>query len=168
MLISSITHEKALRLFRYDEETGDLYWRVKGARNIVEGSLVGGICPQGYRRVMHQKKSYAVHRLIWLMVHGEWPEQIDHINGIRDDNRLRNLRLADSVINGQNRKISNHNTSGIHGVSFHRPRGTWRARINVNGRRITLGYFTTKAEAVVKRKMAEILHGYHPNHGRVA
>jgi hypothetical protein len=109
---------------------------------------------------------YKAHRLIWLMSYGVAPEFIDHINGVRDDNRLENLRSVSWEENTKNAKRRADNVSGVTGVSFYSPKGTWRARINYKGRTVLLGYFKTPAEAVAARRAAEKIYGYHENHGR--
>lgn len=85
------------------------------------------------------------HRVIWAMVHGEWPEHdIDHINGVRDDNRLKNLRHATRAQNLANsRKLPTP-----HGYRGIRPHGQkWLAIISVNNRPRHVGVFATKEEA---------------------
>jgi hypothetical protein len=93
-------------------------------------------------------------------------EFIDHINGDRSDNRITNLRSVSHSGNTKNAKRRGDNLSGMTGVSFFRPKGTWRARINHNGETILLGYFRTYEEAVAARKAAEKIYEYHENHGR--
>lgn len=91
-----------------------------------------------------------VHRLAWLYVHGEWPtEQIDHINQNPVDNRIANLRPADKSQNVQNIDAA-YGSSGYRGVSFDSRCGdgnSWRARIMVDGKSHSLGYYATAEEA---------------------
>ena len=98
---------------------------------------------------------------------GKWPNgEVDHINGIRDDNRWCNLRDVTKSENQRNAKIRKVNTSGFNGVDFHTKHNKWRARIYVDGRSELLGYFSNFFVACCVRKAAEQEHGYHPNHGR--
>src|SRR5258705_8821976 len=85
---------EAKRLFRYDPDTGELFHRV-GNRKRLPGSLVGAKSTRGVLHHTVDGKTCKVHRLIWLIVYGEWPHQdIDHVNGNPSDNRIINLRLA--------------------------------------------------------------------------
>lgn len=117
----------------------------------------------GYLGGQLEGRWYRAHRVIYAMCHGKWPaNQIDHINGVRDDNRISNLRDVTHVENARNAAIPSDNTSGTVGVCWHIRDGRWRARIG----RISLGGFIRKDDAIAARKAAEKKHGYHPNHGR--
>lgn len=121
----------------------------------------------GYRAGQILKKSYIAHRVIWAMYTGAWPVgQIDHINGIRTDNRIVNLRDVSRQDNYRNASISKNNTSGALGVSWDARSGKWRAQITVDHKKKYLGTFSSKSEAVLVRKAAEAGYGFHPNHGR--
>jgi hypothetical protein len=88
------------------------------------------------------------HRVIWAIVYGRWPrDQIDHINGVKDDNRLANLREATAVTNQRNQKRHSDKAPLPKGVSAYANCGTFRARIVVNGKSIFLGTFPTAEEA---------------------
>jgi hypothetical protein len=90
------------------------------------------------------------------MHYGEWPpEQIDHINGIRVDNRIVNLRLADTPQNHANTGPPSTNTSGMKGVRWDKKRRKWKAEITVKGRLIYLGRFKERRHAIVARLEAE-------------
>lgn len=131
---SHMTAERARQLWTYDPETGDLRWRVKTCIHMQVGDLAGTI-DHGYRRVAvtcnGKRKAFAAHRLIWLMQTGEWPEfDIDHLNGIKSDNRWTNLRDGPTGLNCQNQRraqrSSSHGFLGV--VRTRRPRGdVWRA-----------------------------------------
>jgi len=101
------------------------------------------------------------------MATGAWPpDQIDHVNGVRTDNRIENLRSVTHAENGRNQAIPRNNTSGVMGVA-RRTRGKkWHAQIKVGGKQIHLGSFDDKDEAIAARAAADIEHGFHENHGR--
>lgn len=106
------------------------------------------------------------HRVIYAMHHGKWPEgHVDHINGVRDDNRISNLRDVSRFQNAQNTTLYRNNTSGQMGVRMHR--GLWISEIHVKGYHIKIGKFLKKADAIEARKKAETAFGFHENHGRV-
>lgn len=151
----------------YNPLTGVLMWEVPTAHKISTGDRFGGVkkCT-GYRQGKFLSKSYQEHRLIWFIHYGYWPTgQIDHINHIRDDNRLENLRDVPKLGNARNQKMHKVNTSGKMGVSFYKPYGKWLARIKDGKKDVYLGYFTLKEDAILAREAAEIKYGYHPNHG---
>ena len=85
-----------------------------------------------------------MHRLAFLYQTGQWPaRQVDHINGVRDDNRWSNLRESTNAQNSQNeRRARSSNTVGFLGVSRHRS-GRFRARIVVDGKERSLGLHDT-------------------------
>jgi len=109
------------------------------------------------------------HRVIWAIVSGgDAPEEIDHINGDRSDNRLSNLRSVSQSENRKNMSTPKNNTSGVCGVSFDRRLGKWLAKITVDRKQIYIGLYVSKADAAKARKSAERQYGFHENHGRVA
>lgn len=151
-----ISQHRLKELLHYDPETGRFAWRVNRARLAKAGQRAGTPhYKEGYIRLHLMGRMYQAHSLAVLYVTGEWPEEVDHINGVRDDNRWVNLRIVTRPQNGLNRKIYNTNTSGHKGVNWHVKLGKWRARIQVRGRRIALGCFATKEEASAAYKAAE-------------
>lgn len=151
-----LTAERARDIFNYDAGSGDLTWKVerragKGS-NVVccrPGDLVGCIGPWGYRVFSFEGSGYRAHRVIWLIVHGEWPaKHLDHVNGDRADNRLVNLRECGDLQNARNRGKHPRNTSGFKGVSWDSNRGKWIAQIRIGGKRNKyLGRFDSAVEA---------------------
>lgn len=97
---------------------GKLYWKVATSNRIVEGKEVGNKHGQGYREMMIHNKRYLIHRVVYEMHYGQIPKGmfVDHINGIRDDNRIENLRLATNSQNLLNAKLSVKNVIGIKGI----------------------------------------------------
>ena len=155
--------------FIYDSETGKLVHAKDKCFMTKRGDMVGGKPNSaGYLRTWYYGKIVSQHRLIWKMVHGYWPKEIDHINGNRTDNRLSNLRECDRATNNRNTAVSKRNTSGVIGVSWYKETGKWRSNIKKSGKQIHLGLFDSLLDAVAARKSAERELGFHRNHGRRA
>lgn len=155
--------------FNYNPETGKLYWKVSLSSKAPIGSEVGGIDQTtGYVQLRVNNKRHYARRVVWEMHNGPIPKgmQVDHINHIRYDNRLCNLRLVSCVDNARNKGKSPKNTSGYTGVYYRKDCGKWRACISVNNKTVNLGTFETKEEALAARKLAEKRLGFHPNHGK--
>lgn len=161
-----LTQERLKQLFIYDECTGVITRIVSRGTRAIAGDIAGYSDGRGYLKITIDYKEYNTHRLAWLYVYGEWPNQIDHINGNRSDNRLSNLRNVNNQENSKNRRISSNNKSGIMGVSFCNTTSKWISQIYVNEKSKSLGYFKYKWDAICVRKSAEVEHGYHENHGR--
>lgn len=130
----------------YDGETGH-FTRLGDARTSASG-FAGTINNNGYRLIRVGKHRHRAHRLAWLYVHGEWPTgEIDHLNGVRDDNRIANLRDVSNLINQQNRRSAlKHGKTGLLGATTTK-KGRFRAAIHTSGRCIHLGVFDTALEA---------------------
>lgn len=136
-------------LVDYDEKTGFFQWKKK-RRGIKTGVRLGTDNGFGYQRITVLGKSYYAHRLAWFYVHGTWPDQIDHINGVRDDNRISNLRDVTVQQNNQNRNAAQKNSgSKMLGVSWHKKAKKWQAHICIYKERKYLGLFDDVNEAHV-------------------
>ncbi len=142
-----MTAQRVKELFHYDADTG-LFTRFP-AKNIRRGQNCVGTINRGYLRIKIDYKLYSAHRLAWLYVHGEWPnDQIDHINGDMADNRISNLRAATNSQNKQNaRKARSDSRSGLIGAMWDSQKNKWRAEILVDGKRKHLGYFEQAEQA---------------------
>jgi hypothetical protein len=158
---NDITAERVRDLFDYDPETGVLRWK-KGFGGVYSGMAVGTPNDRGYLLVRLDKRARKVHRVIWLHVFGEWPtDQIDHINGKKDDNRLSNLRSVTNAQNHQNKTCAK-SKSGSRGVR-ERPGGRFEASITLNRKGYYLGIFTSIGEAEEAYKIArQRLHPFSP------
>ncbi len=177
------------KLLRYELETGKLYWlprtpdmfashptysieiacrvwnaRFSGREAFITKHTHGYL----YGRIVHE--THLAHRVIWAIHTGKRDFQhIDHLNGVKTDNRIINLRCVDQSVNMRNAKLRKDNVSGIVGVRLIRNPKTgtqrWLARIYVNGRTIALGSFVSKSRAIDARRDAEKRFGFGPNHG---
>ena len=113
-----------------------------GGGPLAIGAVSGAINLKGYRMIKIRSKSYAAHRLAWLIVYGDLPEFVDHKDGNRTNNAISNLRPATRSQNGANCGPRQRNKYGLKGVSRH-PNGKWLAQIQVNKRKLHLGLFDT-------------------------
>lgn len=180
MAIKPLPEQSALlQLLSYEPETGELFWKPRATgtfpsersakrwNTIYAGQeAFTGVHVTGYREGRIHSERYKAHRVIWKMVFGEDPSEIDHVNGDRADNRLANLREVDRTGNARNRAIHTSNTSGVIGVMWHKATGKWLAKIGVGYSSRHLILSDSFDEAVAARKAAEVQHGFHPNHGR--
>lgn len=155
-------------IFNYDAKSGFLYRKINTSSRGRIGKCGHLDKSQGYHNVYVDSTRYKTHRIIWKLYYGEFDEnlEIDHINGNRSDNRIVNLQAKTLQENQKNRKISINNKSGVIGVSYNKRQKVWQARIGHNNKDIHLGFYLKKKDAVKARKEAEILYGYHQNHGR--
>lgn len=161
-----LTQDYLQSILEYNPDTGVFTWRVRRGRNCPAGKVAGRIATGGYRQIGINGRLYLAHRIAWLITHGRWPaDQIDHINRVRDDNRLINLREATRTENQRNQSLYKNNTSGLCGVGWYKPTGKWMAHISIDGKLKNLGYFDNLFDAGCARKSAEIEYSFHPNHG---
>lgn len=137
-----ITQERLKEVLRYCEETGDFYWKISIGR-VKHGSLAGHIHKNKYKYIKIDNNEYLSHRLAWLYIYGNFPNgELDHINRIKSDNRIINLRDVTNTENSHNRINSNsNNKTGFLGVSI--IGNTYRADIRVNKTLKYLGCFET-------------------------
>ncbi|MER9412887.1 HNH endonuclease [Mesorhizobium sp. M0589] len=155
--LPALTAERARALLIYDPETGALNWRV-ARPGTFSGALAGTRTSEGYTQVEIDYRLYKAHRVIWLMQTGKWPKHhVDHKNGMRPDNRWKNLREATPLQNARNRRPGKSNSSGRIGVT-RTASGRWQAFIGVDLQNLVLGTFPTFDEAAAVRAAAELLH----------
>lgn len=160
-----ITQKKLKDLLKYNPKSGEFIWIIDKSYQAKAGMVAGTYGGDGYRQIRINGVSYQVHRLAWLYMTGEWPDNIDHINHIKDDNVFSNLRNVSRVGNGRNLPLKKNNKSGFTGVSWVSKTKKWRSSIVVKGKNIHLGFFDDKQKAIAKREVANILYGFHENHG---
>lgn len=148
-------------LLDYDPETGIFVWKKTLSIRAMAGSIAGSSAKNGYRKTSIRGREHYLHRLAWAMSHGAWPiGQIDHVNGVRSDNRICNLREASPSQNVMNSKTRRDNLSGVKGVYWVACRNKWSCRITRDGNTVFLGYFHTIEDARIARdQAAAIYHG---------
>ncbi|WP_162292051.1 HNH endonuclease [Stenotrophomonas maltophilia] len=153
-------------LLAYDPVTGALTWIVYRNSKCRPGSTAGYIGPTGYRIVEIEGKAYAAHRIAFILHSGSDIAdglEIDHKDGVRDNNAADNLRAVTTSGNAQNRKLRSDNSSGYVGVSWHRQTQKWWAQIDHEGRRISLGlHATPEAASKAYLKAKKDLHPIQP------
>lgn len=161
--------EKLIREYLgYDPKNGAVTWiknpNPSTTARIKAGDIAGRLHPLGYHTITFKRKTLRRGRLAWFLSHGVWPpHQIDHINGIKNDDRLINLRVATPSENSRNRKTRGNET-GVKGVQFTKNR--YIASVMVKGVYHYVGCFIdlNTAEAAVK-SARERLHKEFTNHG---
>lgn len=157
-----VTQEKLKELFSYDG--ANLIRKKSVSSNTKRGDVAGCLHSTGYSVIRVDGYLYKAHRLIWLYVNGRLPEFIDHINGVRNDNRIQNMRNATKAENSRNVRIRKKSKLGLFGLSWVPSLNKFRAKI----KKEHLGVFNNLFDAACARKSAEIKHGFHPNHGSKA
>lgn len=177
------SYELLHKLLDYDPATGVLRWRARtpdmfkpgnktsesncqGWNSKYAGKPAGTININGYVAVVIDYVNFMGHRLIWKMVHGHDPVEIDHIDGDRLNNRVSNLRDVSRQQNNCNRRVRKDSSSGILGVYWIARKKKWTSEVRLDNRKRCLGYFSTIEEAAAARKRADVELGFHPNHGR--
>lgn len=157
------TAERLKELLSYSPETGEFTWRFNKGRAFA-GSVAGGANGLGYWLIRIDGHLCLGHRLAWLYVHGELPPgDLDHINQIKGDNRIENLRVASRSENEQNKRRRADNTSGYRGVCWNKLKARWMARICLHGKCRNLGYFETAESAYAAYlDAAAQLHTHNP------
>ena len=137
-----MTEREALRIqdvLAYDKNTGVITWKIRSGSKVA-GAPATHRNQKGYIGIFVNGKHMKAHRIAWLLAYGELPDgEIDHINGIKDDNRLVNLRLVTKSINQQNqRKARSDSTSGLLGVSWYSAGNKWKAKHIVTGKLVLI------------------------------
>jgi hypothetical protein len=160
-------------LLHYDPYTGLFTWKARAADKSFTSRFAGKpayvtLDSRGYYKTTIYRTNTWAHRVAYFMIHNVCvPHDIDHINGIRTDNRITNLRAVTIAENRKNAALRSDNTSGITGVSWMKTKQRWRARFYDNeGQEHHIGLFHCKHEAERMLREYRASHGYHENHGR--
>jgi hypothetical protein len=144
-----LTAKYVRKILNYDPRTGIFTWAIpRWPSRFKPGDKAGSINGKGYVDIKIDGISHRASRLAWLYVTDSWPrDQLDHKNGLRADNRFKNLRECNNAENCQNQHLRVDNTSGIQGVNWNKTGKKWHARIMVNLKSIHLGFFDSLKEA---------------------
>lgn len=147
-----LTQKRLKELLDYNPITGRFTWTLSTSNRVKKGSDAGSITNNRYVEIGIDGGSYTAHRLAFLYMLGYFPENdIDHKNGIRNDNRWCNLRHVTRSCNSQNRKLPSRNSSGFIGVYKHSKNNSWIANIKIGEKRVTIGSFNSPELAAVAR-----------------
>lgn len=150
-----LTHERAIEIFLYEKESGLLYRKLPNGMTRLQKCTDN----KGYVITYADKKCYKAHRIIWLLEHGKFPDKIlDHINGIRDDNRIENLREADFTQNNANKVMRKKKSNLPKGTRIKDRPKPYVAYIYIDKKPVYLGAFKTKDESAEAYNNAAIKH----------
>ena len=147
MTAQILTQARLRELLDYDPKTGGFTWRIRRNQLALKGSKAGTPDSHGHIQIGVDGKFYLAHRLVWMHVYGLWPNlDVDHINGIKSDNRIENLRDISTAMNCQN-ELKARSNSQTKLLGTHRVRYGYIAQICVNGKKRYIGLFKTAEEA---------------------
>lgn len=180
MTKNEITASLVASLLDYDPLTGKLLWKMRDESCGMPQRQINGfnsrfsgrpafdcLNSRGYLQAGILGHKFTAHRVAWAIHFKRWPIlELDHINGVRTDNRIANLREVATADNRRNAARYRNNTSGVTGVYWYKPTKRWMVHIRRDGRAVNLGYYRSFDEAVAVRRKAECDAGFHPNHGR--
>jgi hypothetical protein len=146
--LAELNQTRLKEVLHYDEDTGIFTWKISRSSFVKMGDKIKSLDKDGYFLVQIDKKSYRVHRLVWLWYYNKFPDKvIDHIDGDVTNNKINNLREATVSQNAMNRGKTIYNKSGYKGVCFHKRDKIWQSQIEFqqNGKRFTkyLGGYKT-------------------------
>lgn len=170
-------YEALAELVRYEPSTGKIYWAPRppgrpgsawNARNA--GRECGIVNNQSYRTVLFRFRGrllcVSIHRLVWFFENGSLPRgEIDHIDGVRTNNHISNLRDVSPGVNQRNARRRSDNVSGVTGVSWAAHVNKWQANTNVAGKRHYLGLYDSFEDACQARLEFQQTHGFTERHG---
>lgn len=172
-----LTKDSLCKLLNYNKNSGKLYWNYR-SRGMFKrhcdyvdwnkkwaNKEAGSLSDKGYVKIKIGNKSYFAHRLVWLMVYGEYPLQVDHINRDKKDNRLSNLQNSNPKHNTRNKGKYKNNSSGVTGVCWHNRDKLWVVRGVDNGKRFEIGRSKDYNVAVKLRDNWLISSDFRDNHG---
>lgn len=165
-----LTQENLKEIINYNPDTGVFTWSKNRGGLIKIGAIAGTNKTdrrgKAYQHIQINKKIYRAHRLAWLYMNGEWPNQIDHADGNGLNNIFKNLSNVTHRVNHRNTRLRSTNKSGFCGVIFQKRDKNWRAQIKIDGIMIHLGCFKEIDDAIDARKKANKEYNFHENHGK--
>lgn len=144
-----ITHSSLLESLHYNPDNGLFTWIKRVSNRVKIGDVAGSLSEAGYIEIRFEGKLFKAHRLAWFYVHNKWPDEvIDHINNIKTDNRLCNLRDVAVTVNSSNSSKRSSSCSGYTGVTWCKNSRKWRVKIQANGRHFHIGRYEQICDAV--------------------
>lgn len=151
----------------FEYRNGDLYWKINVNKSLKRMGKKAGCKSTGkYGIVSLDNNSYSIHKVIFCMHNGWMPEVVDHINLVRDDNRIENLRAATHVTNNYNKSVQKNNKIGVKNVCWHKSNKKWIVQITQNKKRVFKAYFKDLELAeLVATEARNKYHGEFANHG---
>lgn len=158
----NLTRERLREALSYSPETGHFTWLIRPAKNVKVGAIAGGRTTTGYLLIGLDGENFLAHRLAYFYMYGVWPSRhIDHVNGVRSDNRAENIREASTEENMQNLRTAPLGAkSPLLGVSPNRNGTAFRSFIKVKGKQHYLGTHPTEELAHAAYVAAKRI--YHP------
>ena len=163
--MADLTQARLKELFDYSADTGQ-FTRNVAVKGFKSGSLAGSVDSNGYIKVRVDGGRYMAHRLAYLWMTGAIPDtEVDHINGIKSDNRWNNLRESDHSTNNCNRQVQANSSTGIKGLTL-RKNGKFQASVQRDGTRINKEFKDSASAAEWLNQMRERMHGQYANHGQ--
>ena len=152
-----LTQLRLKEMLEYNQKTGEFLWKKKPNKRIVVGGVAGRVITHGYKGITIDGVSYLAHRLAFFYMTGETPNEIDHINHDRADNRWSNLRESTRLKNSRHLRLDRRNKSGCNGVTWDKKRKDWYVRINARQgmKALNLGHHKDFSTAIAIRKSAE-------------
>ncbi|MEM8060592.1 HNH endonuclease signature motif containing protein [Morganella morganii subsp. sibonii] len=153
-----ITHSSLLESLHYNPDNGLFTWIKRVSNRVKVGEIAGSLSDTGYIDIRFKGKLFRAHRLAWFYVHNKWPDDvIDHINNIKTDNRLCNLRDVPVTVNASNLSKKSSSSSGYTGVTWCKSSRKWRVKIQVNGRHFHIGRYERICDAVQAYERAKAI-----------
>lgn len=153
-----LTPKRIRELFIYEPDTGNLVWLVTKSSKAPRGSVAGSAGSKGHIYIQVDYTMYAAHQIVYLLHHGFIPDEIDHIDQDKTNNRIENLRACTSSQNKGNIGLLRNNRTGYRGVSMNGRSGFYHAQIKIHGKQTYLGRFSTPEEAALRYNEAAREH----------
>ena len=146
----TLNQDRVRELFDYVPTTGELVWRVTKSATAPAGSIAGSVNQKGHINLQIDHVMYGAHQIVYLYHKGFIPDEIDHVNQIKTDNRIENLRVCTASQNRGNVGLLSSNRSGYKGVSLNTRSGKYHAQIKIKGKQTYLGRYDTPEEAAAR------------------